>query len=118
MNEMLDEFGKIFVKDVRDRTIADIDMLISGKYRSERAKKISCMFEDLNLSAKSFTNNIIPIIVDYCLHNMMEMFEQHEEIELKMEGENLTQISDGLAGELYTEDGWIQKYTKERYEED
>ena len=45
------------------------------------------------------------------------MFEEHDEMELKMSGQNLTQISDGLAGELYTEEGWIQKYTKQRYSE-
>ena len=43
--------------------------------------------------------------------------EEHEEIELTVKGRNLNEISDGLAGELYTEDGWIQKYTKQRYEE-
>ena len=26
-------------------------------------------------------------------------------------------FSDGLSGELYTEDGWIMKYRQERYEE-
>lgn len=25
--------------------------------------------------------------------------------------------SDGLSGDLYTEDGWIQKYSSQRYEE-
>ena len=48
---------------------------------------------------------------------MLEMFEQHDDIELNMSNENLNQISDGLAGELYTEDGWIQKFSKQRYEE-
>lgn len=43
------------------------------------------------------------------------MFEQNEELELKCNDKNLVQESDGLAGELYTEDGWIQKYTNQRY---
>lgn len=33
---------------------------------------------------------------------------------LKKQGINLNEESDGLSGELYTEDGWIQKYTSQR----
>ncbi len=39
MNEALNEFGKTFIKEVRDRTIHDVDSLISGAYKSEDALK-------------------------------------------------------------------------------
>ena len=40
MNE-LNAFGKTLITDVRDRTIRDVDNLISGKYRSSNALKWS-----------------------------------------------------------------------------
>lgn len=45
------------------------------------------------------------------------MFEDNMEIEVRVENECISEISDGLAGELYTEDGWIQKFSKQRHEE-
>lgn len=115
MNKTLNEFGKTFIEDVRDRTIYDVDSLISGLYRSEDALKVSKSFSFLDSTGKKFVETFIPMVVDYCLNNILEMFEQHEEIELRIAGQNLNQISDGLAGELYSEDGWIKKYSKQRY---
>ena len=45
---------------------------------------------------------------------MLCMFEDHEELKLLLNEENLVEESDGLAGELYTEDGWIKRYSKQR----
>lgn len=51
------------------------------------------------------------------MHNMLFMIEEHEEIELLYKEENIAEKSDGLSGELYTEDGWIEKYSKKLYED-
>ena len=48
---------------------------------------------------------------------MLCMIEEHEDIDVQVKKQNISDISDGLAGELYTEDGWIQRFTKQRYEE-
>lgn len=118
MNNILNDFGKVFIRDVRDRTIEDIDSLISGKYKTQKAINLSKFFSSLDSSTKLFFNEMIPIIVDYCLNNTLEMFEQNEDIELLMKNQNINLISDGLAGELYTEDGWIQRFSQQRYKED
>ena len=51
------------------------------------------------------------------MYNMLSLFEAHKEIELLYETENIVEESDGFSGELYTEDGWIEKYSKKLYEE-
>ena len=55
--------------------------------------------------------------VDNCLHYFLYMFEEYQdEIDLVFaDGDKkhiLAEISDGLSGELYTEDGWIEKYSE------
>ena len=50
-------------------------------------------------------NEIIPQIVDLSLHNMLCIFEEHDEFQIVIDGENIADISDGLSGELYTSDG-------------
>lgn len=51
---------------------------------------------------------IIEQVTDLSIHNMLCMFEDHEELKLLLNEENLVEESDSLAGELYTEDGWIK----------
>ena len=53
MNE-LDEFGKIFINEVRDRSIEDVDMSISGTYRSKRAIELTQQFSSLDKNSKEF----------------------------------------------------------------
>ena len=117
MNKFLQNFGKIFIEDVRDRTISDIDMIIGGKFLNKSDLDVAENFSSLDIKSKEFIKMIIPEIVDNCLHNFLNMFEEHEEINLLFDGQNLNHLSDGLAGELYTEDGWIQNFTRERYTE-
>ena len=64
-------------------------------------------------------NKIIPEIVDLCIDNLLCMMDDYaDDIKVQIGKENLSEISDGLAGELYTEDGWIQKYSNQRYADD
>ena len=55
---------------------------------------------------------MIPEIVDFSLDSMLFMFEGHPDLQLVFQGVDLKEVSDGLSGELYTEDGWIQKFSK------
>lgn len=48
---------------------------------------------------------------------MLCMFEEHSDIDVIVCNSDIVEDSDGLAGELYTTDGWIHKFSKERYEE-
>lgn len=115
MSKELEQFGRIIIKDVRDRTIKDIDKCTSGIYKSERGLKISKQYSELKNEKKEFVDYLITEIIDNTIHNFLEMLEQNDDIEVKFNSKNIVEESDGLAGELYTEDGWIQKYTTERY---
>lgn len=48
------------------------------------------------------------------IDNMLCMLEDNEDFALIKDGENIAELSDGLSGELYTEDGWISKYSEQR----
>ena len=66
---------------------------------------------------KQLINELIPQVVDLCLHNMLCMFEEHEDFVISIDEENLNDLSDGLAGELYSADGWISRFSEQRYDE-
>ena len=108
----LEKFGKIFICDVRDKTIRSFNKIFSGEMKGTTAETIHDLTKNFSEVDQEKVQNIITIVIDQCMHNMLFMAEEHEEIELKYNDDNLVDESDGLAGELYTEDGWIEKYSE------
>ena len=117
MDDVLNYFGEILIRDVRDRTIRRFDMRINGKMQDENSQELFEKVSKLDEDSIRLIGEIIPQVVDLSIHNMLCMFEGNMEIEVRVENECISEISDGLAGELYTEDGWIQKFSKQRHEE-
>lgn len=111
---VLDEFGKIFIEEIRDISIEDMDKMIEGTMKGEDSKIIFEKILNFTDEQKDILKFVVSITVDKVLDSFLFMIEQHENIGLLYKGINLNEESDGLSGELYTEDGWIQKYTSQR----
>lgn len=108
----LEEFGKIFISEVRDNTLNTFSKIFSGTMKGMTAQKIQQLMDNFDRTDKNKIFDIITIVIDQCMYNMLFMAEEHEEIEFRCNDENLIEESDGLSGELYTEDGWIEKYSE------
>lgn len=117
MSSALDNFGEVFISEVRDNTLETFERIFDGSMRGMTAEKMRDKISIFNEQEKNVLLWLLSKTADYCMHNMLFMLEEHEELELLYAGENIVEESDGLAGELYTEDGWIEKYSKKMYEE-
>ena len=117
MSNSLDKFGRVFIEEARDRSIRLFDKRIHGSMRDEESQKLFGKVNSLSDDAQDVIKEIIPDIVDLCLHNMLNLFEENEDLQIIVDGENLNDMSDGLAGELYTSDGWIHRFSNERHRE-
>ncbi|MBD5135552.1 MAG: epimerase [Lachnospiraceae bacterium] len=117
MKDLLSYFGEMLINEVRDRTIRGFDMRITGKMKDESSKKLFEKVQQMSDEQRLVIEKIIPQIVDLSIHNMLCMIEENANIDMQVENEIISELSDGLAGELYTEDGWIQRFSKQRYEE-
>ena len=107
----LNEFGEIFMNETRDVTINSMNKKIDGTMQSASAKEIQEKIIDFTDEQKEILKFIVAQTVDTALDSFLFMLEQHEEISLLYDDVNLNEESDGLSGELYTEDGWIEKYS-------
>ena len=116
MSNDLDLFGEIFINEVRDRTIRVFDKRIEGTMKDESSQQLYKEVQLLNDSQRELVYKIIEQVTDLSIHNVLCMFEEHDEVKLLYNDGNLVEESDGLAGELYTDDGWIKKYSKQRIE--
>ena len=71
MDNYLEEFGKIFIKEVRDRTIDVFDRKTQGLMKSKESQLLFERVNKLNDEQKSLISDIIPQIVDLSIHNML-----------------------------------------------
>ena len=112
MEDVLNEFGKILITEVRDGTIDSMNKMIDGTMKGTIAKLIRKKISILDKEQIEVLKWLIPEIVDFSLDSMLFMFEGHPDLQLVFQGVDLKEVSDGLSGELYTEDGWIQKFNE------
>lgn len=113
----LDLFGELLIKQVRDETISEWDMILNGKMKGVTAKEVKNRISSFNQEQLEVLKWIVPQIVDLNLHNLLFTIEESDELFVAIDDKEIKEESDGLAGELYTEDGWIRRFSNERYDE-
>lgn len=114
MSNELTYFGKKLIEEVRDRTIRGVDLRLKGAMKDEESIKLAGLIKTMSKQDKTVISQIIPLTVDLCIHNLLCMLEDDKDINISVNGIDVIEESDGLAGELYTEDGWILNYSTER----
>jgi len=118
--KIVEDFGALFIDRVWDNTVDTMGMIIDGKMKSERAQKLYAKINALDDNAKGVIKEVIMEAIGQNTFNVLQFFEEEEEYIIGFNGEegitDLKELSDGLAGELYSEDGWIEKYSKTKIE--
>ncbi|WP_306352640.1 hypothetical protein [Flavobacterium sp. '19STA2R22 D10 B1'] len=113
--EVLEAFGTVLITAVRDRALDRFNTIESGTLKSEQAIELHQSLKVFTAEQLQVIKTIVNATVDTTLFNVLSMLEQHEdEMQLLMEGKNICEISDGLAGELVSSDGWIEKFSKHK----
>lgn len=115
MSEGLELFGRLFMKEVRDRSIRIFDKKIQGLMKDESSILFSERVNKLNPDERSLIYEMIPEVVDLCMHNMLVLFDESDEYRILSDDGDLGMLSDGLAGELYSPDGWIARFSEQRF---
>ncbi len=117
LQNALDLCGRHLARDVRDTSINHWRHILSGHMKGRQAEASRRLLRDLDSTAIDILQDIIPKIVDTTLHYLLLTLEQETALSLAVETEKLevpdiADISDGLAGELYTDDGWIARFSQ------
>lgn len=110
--EVLNGFGKELISSTRDRSIEKFDRIASGALKSQRDFELHSLVQQFDENQKKAIRTLVVEVVDNTLFNFLVMIEQSEEMRLLVSGRSLNEISDGLSGELLTEDGWIEQFSK------
>ena len=115
----LDLFGELLMTKVRDEAILVWKMIVDGSMKgvtSERVNKMLSLYPD---GYKNIIKSLVPDIVDTVLHHLLWTLDQNDNIHIRVTIDNqeipsLKDISGDLPGELYADDGWIARFSKEK----
>lgn len=118
-NNYLEHFGDYLMRSVRDVSIEHWDAVLSGRMKDRKSQELYSIARELSDEANAFARELIPQIVDHTIHSLLQSLDEEDSIKVAVilasgQCENIGDISDGLAGELYTDRGWIKKFSRER----
>ncbi len=116
-DDILEKFGHMLMTEVRDDAIDKYEKMVSGRMKSTQAIEFNKKLSSLNDDQLSLVREVVVNSIDDVIHNFLWMIEQHDDdVELICsEGAskaNMNEVSDGLSGEIYTDDGWIAQFSK------
>jgi hypothetical protein len=110
--ETLDKFGEFLMKKYRDKGIFKADGLLSNYWKAPALKEMQDALAELSESQKQLVRKVVEEVLDSAMHDFLFAVTENEDIQIRVDGENVAELSDGLHGESYGENGWIAKYSK------
>lgn len=112
----LDHFGQVLMKNVRDQAIDEWEMIIAGKMKSASSQRAHAALANLDAEQVSAVRALVPQIVDSTLHHLLWTLDQDKSIVVGIRtpsglAPDISNLSDGLPGELYGKSGWINRFS-------
>ena len=108
----LDDVGRSLMDFVRDGVLADMNHILAGTAKAPE-------LQDLSAAAianpdQDMLQTLVRQSVDDTIHHLLWWLEQPDcPVRLMTrDGRDLAEISDGLPGELYSDRGWIARFSK------
>jgi hypothetical protein len=94
-------------------------MILDGRMKGDLATKARQQLATFSEAQRQVFLSMVPPVVDTVLHHLLWALDQQEQIRVSVTVANqvipsLKDISDGLAGELPTDQGWIARFSRER----
>jgi hypothetical protein len=120
---VLDVLGKMLM-ETRDRSIIHWDQMLSGKRPYAPWERVKLKFPNLDDSSLDLLRSVIPHVIDTCIYNLLaELDASHSNgvrISVTYNGKtypDVARISWGLVGEPMSEEGWLVRFSKQRFEQ-
>lgn len=115
-NTILNHFGKTLVEEVFDQAFTRMGDILEGNVKALTLTHLHEHLIDKEISREEAMKKAIRESITSTLHSFLWMIDQSNDFDLVAykDGKtiSLKEISDGLCGELYTKDGWIERFSK------
>lgn len=110
-----DTFGRFLMVHLRDRGIDNLDGLLAGHWKAPSLKKLQNALRRLPKSQRALVRRAFVESFDAAIHDFLFALQEETEgggsVVVRVGGKNVAALSDGLHGELFTEDGWYARFS-------
>jgi hypothetical protein len=118
----LDIVGQLLMTQVRDRSIEDWERILDGRMKGQTAERVRRELTGTGDEALELLSRTVPRVVDTVLYHVLRTLEHDQTLKLSVEVDGkftpcVSEVSDGLSGELYGERGWIRKFSQKKPED-
>ncbi|WP_444912900.1 hypothetical protein [Microbulbifer sp. PAAF003] len=109
----LEKFGKIISQELWDRSLNRYLDLEAGNLKSPELKELISKLSEFTEEQKIVIRKLLTECVNSGIHGFLFAIEEEKEgISIAVNGQIAANQSDGLSGELYSEDGWLERYSE------
>ncbi|MFP5043064.1 hypothetical protein [Parasediminibacterium sp. JCM 36343] len=114
----VDKFGKFIVENLRDKGIDFAEGLLKNLWKAPSLLKIQNEIATLNDNQKIAFIKAITQTMDGAIHDFLfalqEQADFDNDIQILVDGQNVVELSDGIHGEAYSDEGWFAKYSRHK----
>jgi hypothetical protein len=108
----VDKFGQFIVENLRDKGIGFAEGLLQKHWKAPDYIEMQNELGELSASQKEAFKKAIIATVDGAIHDFLFALQERKDIQILVDGQDLVELSDGIHGEAYSEDGWYAKFSK------
>ncbi|WP_145262034.1 hypothetical protein [Calycomorphotria hydatis] len=94
----------------------DLEMLMAGSWKAPALQnlqeRLAAMSDDQRSTIRDTAERLITTGMHDFLFAVQEDSDAEGSIRLEVDGVEIAKTSDGLHGEIFTEDGWIERFSK------
>ncbi|MGB3149112.1 MAG: hypothetical protein WBB27_00500 [Maribacter sp.] len=116
MNENLDEFGKFIIQNMRDKQMDNINGLLEGKWKGKDVENLQKQLSKFNGDEKKVISDLVEDILNSTMHDLLFAIQESNDLDtglkVMIHDKNVAELSDGLQGEIFGEEGWTQRFSR------
>src|SRR5262249_25154812 len=91
-------------------------LLAQGHWRAEALQQLQADLKQLSESQRAIVRRCIVNTIDGAIHDFLfalqELADFEDDIQVHVQGKHIAKISDGLHGEMFSDRGWMAKFSK------
>jgi hypothetical protein len=111
-SSQLDEFGAALMQRVRDKAISQFERTLLGEIKSARARELHSELSRIPEEHVSVVRRAVYGAIDEALARLLQLIDEEDQLEVQWSGSEISEESDGLAGELFSTSGWLNRFSE------
>ena len=114
----LDKFGRFLVTNLLDKGLDRFDNLSKNQLQSKSTAQLQKELQEFDSKQLETIEKLVANVLVASAHDFLFALEERndfkEDIALVVDGVNVADESDGLQGEIFGEEGWLQKFSQHK----